>query len=749
MHASSFENMLKCYWRYVVGNPDLRDRSLRVIDIGGADVNGSYSEIFSGPGFEYNGADLVAGPGVSIVLDDPYQVPCEDTSFDLVLSGQMLEHSEYFWLAFAEMVRLVKPDGFIFLIAPSAGPIHQYPVDCYRFYPDSYKALAKLTGCHLVDCWHDQRGPWNDLVGVFSKTPRAKVSQTAPDVGAVAPINQFAGDADSDLDLVKGGAPYLRVLERLHTVIKPKNYLEIGVRHGRSLALSRGQAVGVDPDPDLKVPLPPSAEIVQQESDVFFELGSHPVLKAKPELIFIDGMHLFENVLRDFMHAERIASSGAVIVIDDVLPNLPEQATRERNTRVWTGDVWKIHACLEKYRPDLQLVLLDTAPSGLLIITGLDSKSRILWNRYNPIVREYSQSDEGPPPHVLDRQQAISPTGQAFDDFMRVLAETRQADSKFRWRKHDVKPGYEASHAARSKVSNRPRLSIVVVAYNMARELPRTLRSLTPPMQRDIDVADYEIIVVDNGSTRPFDRDACQAISPNIRFVFEPPGDPSPVKAINRAIHAARGELVGVCIDGARMASPGLLAKALQAEATSDCPVIGTIAFHLGGEVQTKAAQKGYNQEVEDELLKTVPWEKDGYRLFDIAALAGSSSRGWYSWPTETNALFMKKATWQEIGGFDESFQCPGGGLANLDVWTRACHHPKADVIMLLGDATFHQFHGGVATNAQVSRWDEFDSEYKAIRGEKFKRRAVPFRLIGEFLKVHGKSIAASAPPGS
>ena len=87
-----------------------------------------------------------AGPGVDIVLDDPYRLPFGDGEVDVVVSGQMLEHCEFFWLSFGEMLRILKPDGYLFLIVPSAGPIHNYPVDCYRFYPDAMKALAKYTG---------------------------------------------------------------------------------------------------------------------------------------------------------------------------------------------------------------------------------------------------------------------------------------------------------------------------------------------------------------------------------------------------------------------------------------------------------------------------------------------------------------------------------------------------------------------------------------------------------------------------
>ena len=151
MHASSFENMQKCYARYIAGSTIAQRENVIVLDMGGADVNGSYADIFSGPQFTYIGADLIPGPGVSLVLQDPSKIPLENASVDIVVSGQMLEHCEFFWLTFLEMVRVLKPDGYMFLIAPSAGPIQAYPVDCYRFYPDSYRQPSIVCG-FLTTC---------------------------------------------------------------------------------------------------------------------------------------------------------------------------------------------------------------------------------------------------------------------------------------------------------------------------------------------------------------------------------------------------------------------------------------------------------------------------------------------------------------------------------------------------------------------------------------------------------------------
>lgn len=279
-------------------------------------------------------------------------------------------------------------------------------------------------------------------------------------------------------------------------------------------------------------------------------------------------------------------------------------------------------------------------------------------------------------------------------------------------------------------------LSVIVVSFNMARELPRTVRTLSPAMQRGLCADQYEIIVVDNGSAVPPTEEEVRSWSGNAHLLTMGPGAPiSPVLAINRAIEMSRGRLVGVFIDGARMASPGLLASAVNAAKLHQRPVIGTPAFHLGPEVQMQSVLAGYNQTVEDQLLETVDWEEDPYRLFEISVLAGSSSGGWFVMPAETNALFLSRDYWLGGGGYDPAFCCAGGGLANHDVWARACADQAAQIIMLFGEATFHQFHGGVATNTAQSPWQAFHAEYIRLRGHAYEKPNLEPILIGRLHK--------------
>lgn len=273
----------------------------------------------------------------------------------------------------------------------------------------------------------------------------------------------------------------------------------------------------------------------------------------------------------------------------------------------------------------------------------------------------------------------------------------------------------------------------MIVVYDMLREAPRTLLSLSSAYQRGIDSRDYEVIVVDNGSPKPLESEAVERLGGNFRYfcLEDPPA--SPAYAVNFGARQARGELLGLMVDGARIVSPGMLRIALTSLEAFCRPVVSTLAFHLGPKVQMESVIEGYNQDVEDRLLASIDWSENGYRLFEIASLAGSSDGGWFQPIRESNGLFMPRELFEELEGFEERFSQPGGGLVNLDFYRRACELPESRLIMLLGEGTFHQIHGGVMTNCPAprsKRWKLYDEEYRKIRGQPFApstRRAMLF----------------------
>lgn len=282
----------------------------------------------------------------------------------------------------------------------------------------------------------------------------------------------------------------------------------------------------------------------------------------------------------------------------------------------------------------------------------------------------------------------------------------------------------------------QPKLSVVVVAYNIERELPRTLYTLSSLYQRDIAAADFEIIVVDNGSPRPVSESIWSSWgegSASFRLIRIDNALPSPAAAINVGLRAARGEAIGVMIDGARMASPGLLHYALRGCGLYDNAVVGALGWYLGFDYQRQSMRQGYDQAAEDRLLDSLDWRSDGYRLYDISAMDESSTDGWHAPVAEFNAIFMRRASWERFGGFDEQFDLPGGGLVNLDMCKRALEHPDMQTVLLLGEATFHQVHGGTSTNAAMAKaiadWELWCTQYEEIRGIPY-RPPVPQRPL-------------------
>ena len=161
-----------------------KGESLRILDLGSQDINGSYRPLFDHEPWTYQGADMSAGKNVDIVLKDPYrwrEVP--SNSYDVVISGQAFEHIEYFWVTMVEIARVLKPEGLCCLVAPSSGSEHRYPVDCWRFYPDGFSALARFADLKVVEVftdrhprsdYTDESGEWKDTVLVCRK-PRVSM----------------------------------------------------------------------------------------------------------------------------------------------------------------------------------------------------------------------------------------------------------------------------------------------------------------------------------------------------------------------------------------------------------------------------------------------------------------------------------------------------------------------------------------------------------------------------------------------
>jgi glycosyltransferase involved in cell wall biosynthesis len=285
----------------------------------------------------------------------------------------------------------------------------------------------------------------------------------------------------------------------------------------------------------------------------------------------------------------------------------------------------------------------------------------------------------------------------------------------------------------------RPKLSVIIVCYEMVAQIRKTLQSLLPPYQRNISVADYEIILIDNGSVKLLDESTRQ-ISPNLKYVYLSPAEssPSPAPAMNRGVALSRAPLLCLMIDGARLVTPGVLSWGIRLLDLSPGAMVEVRGWHLGPKWQPESVMEGYNHELESELLDHVRWSENGYRLFDISSGSAQTKLGVSQPAAESNCLFVSRALFDRLGGFDERYEQPGGGLVNLDFYARAV--AAADhVWTLLGEGTFHQVHGGAATSLSleelrlaINRWK---AESSRLRGPLPPIDSAKFILAGHIPK--------------
>jgi tetratricopeptide (TPR) repeat protein len=222
----------------------------------------------------------------------------------------------------------------------------------------------------------------NDVLALYHKAQFLSQSgrthhAIAALVRLVELVPDFPGALQSLALLSFPGPPYRELLKRVHDRLRPRSYLEIGVEHGTTLALAvhSERVVGVDP-----VPKPPTRELPRgtrlfhTTSDSFFaEQRCEDIFGERTvDLAFIDGMHWFEYALRDFHNVERWCARTSTVVLHDCLPAAPVAASRQRRTSFWVGDTWKALEYLLRERPDLEISIIPSYPSGLVVIQNLD-----------------------------------------------------------------------------------------------------------------------------------------------------------------------------------------------------------------------------------------------------------------------------------------------------------------------------------------------------------------------------------------
>jgi len=268
----------------------------------------------------------------------------------------------------------------------------------------------------------------------------------------------------------------------------------------------------------------------------------------------------------------------------------------------------------------------------------------------------------------------------------------------------------------------KPIFTTIIIFYNGQREAQRTLLTLSAKYQ-NIDASLYKVLVLDSGSSQRIDEEMVKSFGEQFEYQYVSANHPSPIEALQIGLDKCDTPYIMVCIDGARMLSPGIFQKSLDIIKINPDAFVTTTGFHIGKHHQNYSILNGYNQEVEDQLLEKINWQSNGYALFKISSLY-QDGYSFFSHLAESNCFLVKTGHMRDIS-FHQGFISKGGGLINLSVFKDLIEIKKLQVYALIGEATFHQFHGGAASNISMAEHpvQEYRKEYKSIMDKEF---AVP-----------------------
>jgi glycosyltransferase involved in cell wall biosynthesis len=297
-----------------------------------------------------------------------------------------------------------------------------------------------------------------------------------------------------------------------------------------------------------------------------------------------------------------------------------------------------------------------------------------------------------------------------------------------------------------------PKLSIVAIFHRMSRQAENTLYSLSAAHQKNVEEADYEIIAVENESDDVLGEARAVALGKNIRYFLRREPGVSPVPALNFGFDESRADYVGFIIDGARMTTPRLVEYALLARRAAEHPLVIVPGYHLGKQEHHLHQSAGYDERAEQALLDESCWKSDGYALFRIACFSGANPRGFFSQFLESNCFFCRRESFEKIGRADPRFDLPGGGSVNIYLYHQLARLPESELIVLAGEGSFHQFHGGVTTMEMQDREAMLQTHrdnLKEIFGGPFKGMHREPTILGTFPGAALDFVRKSAEQGA
>jgi SAM-dependent methyltransferase len=447
MHSESFEKMRLFVDEYL---SQYKNEKLIIGDLGSQNINGTYKDLFNVESWKYVGIDVIHGQNVDIVLNNPYEwKEIEDNFFDVIISGQAFEHIEFPWLTIKEVERVLKPNGLFCLIVPSKGPEHKAPYDCWRFYPDGIKALAKWVNLNVVEVFSEKNGIWGDTFAVLQKnnqknsaskfTPNMearniyyKIKNNKYDFGLYENIKEverripfitnniyslirlsylylslgYMGEAEQlynkilNFQLQNKIPNRTTIIQHLINTFKFKTYLEIGVEKGDNFFQIKAPVkIGVDPNFEFdhsKFNFRKDILLYEATSDDFFSNIPKVVEREGLDIVFIDGLHTYEQSLRDVQNSLNFLNEKGIIVLHDCYPENKTEASptyeeAKKNSDFngsWRGEVYKTIINLRN-RSDLFVCTIDCDCGIGVVFKGNPEKAF----NYNMDIRKLQFAD--------------------------------------------------------------------------------------------------------------------------------------------------------------------------------------------------------------------------------------------------------------------------------------------------------------------------------------------------------------------
>lgn len=682
MHQSSFHIITR--FRELV-DKNYPQSGIEVLDVGSYGVNGTYKEIFSDTvKYHYTGLDVNAGPNVDYVPADPYNWPeLPDESFDVIISGQAFEHIEHPWLIMEEMSRVLKKNGLICIVAPSRGPEHKYPVDCWRYYPDGFRALAKWVDLQVIDAktnwgksgFDDGSDQWGDSFCILYK-PENKIQKGKRRKRDSKPLFTLNSNNPlrQDKQISYYGFSRPEVIDAINRNGLPTSkVLEIGCAGGATAKALKEKLpvqsyVGIDISAEAAAIAQKHLDRVIvgniEETDLLSEHGLTP--NDFDLLLALDVLEHLCNPWDILAELSRYVKPGGFVVAS--LPNIQNIAVIQD----LIGGKWQYQNAGILDATHLRFFTLDSAK---LMFSGAGFNIKGIENVINPPLDVKTIKESGNRYHYanveidnLTKQELIDLFTYQYIIIAQKPDSTDKADAfdkengKSLFGNDQVNARFEHDKYINNLTS------LIILTYNELEYTKKCIKSIKRRTPQD-----HEIIFVDNGSTDGTVKWLREQVKGHKNFrLIENGKNLGFAKGCNQGIEASQGEFI-LLLNNDTVVSEGWLGRMLECLAFApDAGIVGPMTNSISG---LQAIDDNYGSV---EYLDTYAAKfKEGYRhrRIPLRRIVGF-------------CMLFKRSLAEQIGLLDESFGT--GNFEDDDFCLRAELAGYRNYIA--GDVVIHHF---------------------------------------------------------